>query len=277
MKMHKIEMGKSDFMSLPANEKVFLIYAGHTLNELNIFCRLIVLAMPLRRGEAERQFMVIQSMLLLRTLAGKLHEMWVLFNKTYYKSKLSLTMKGQLSQEVEDALKTLKDYFNKETTSISTIRNKHAFHYDVAQVDTGLAKLPEKWRLDIYFDRTSTNTFYGFSDSIINSAVTASIDSDSPNIAFEMLFEDTQMVAKSFQTILEGIIAIVISKRLANRLLPENVKSENVLSSNWRENRLPTFVEDPAPWSVTLQNGRVLSWAGQNMDSPAFLCDLITE
>jgi hypothetical protein len=92
-----------------------------------------------------------------------------------------------------------------------------------------------------------------------------------------MLFEDTQMVAKSFQTVLEGVIGTVIGKRLAHKLLPENVESENVLSSSWKENSLPTFVEDPAPWSVTLQNGTVLSWAGQNLNAPAFLRDLITE
>jgi hypothetical protein len=275
LEIYKIGLTKEDITSLPANERVFLIYAGHALNELNILCRMIVFAMPERRGEAERQFMVIQSMMLMRILAGKMHEMWVLFNRIYYKSKLALALKGQICAEAELALKTLKDYFSKQAASISIVRNKHAFHYDIAQVDAGLAKLPTKATLDIYFNEKSANTIYGFADSVINSAVTAGIDFESHNRAFEILMTDTQVVAKSFQVVLEEIIGKIIDNRLPRRFAPENVESEEVRSTIWKQNELPTFVQDPSPWSVTLQNGKTLSWAGQRLDAPAFLRSLV--
>lgn len=273
--MYKLEFRKEDLLSLPANERVFLIYAGHALNELNILCRMIVFAMPVRRGEAERQFMVIQSTLLMRTLAGKLHEMWVLFNKTYYKSKLSSTIKEELSEDTILALKELNAYFNKPESSISTVRHKHAFHYDVAQVDAGLEKIPQKWPLDIYFDKTSANTIYGFADGIINSAVIAAIDSGTLNSSFEMLWADTQIVAKSFQAVLEGVFSTIINKRLAHKIQRKHVQTESAGFTKWTECELPTFVHNPSPWSVTLQNGTVLSWAGQNLDAPAFLRNLL--
>jgi hypothetical protein len=273
--MYKIELRKEDLTSIPANERVFLVYAGHALNELNVLCRMIVFAMPVRRGEAERQFMVIQSMMLMRILAGKLHEMWVLFNRTYYKSKLAVALKGQIGEDAELAIRALKGYFNTQAASISTVRNKHAFHYDVAQVDAGLAKLRPTATLDIYFDETSANTIWGFADSVINSAVTAAIDSDSQNKAFETLMTDTQSVAKWFQVVLEEIMGKIICTRMAGRFVSENVRSETVRSTPWQQIELPTFVEEPAPWSVTLSNGKVIGWGGQKLNSPQFLTALL--
>ncbi|RZJ85122.1 MAG: hypothetical protein EOO64_01780 [Massilia sp.] len=277
MKIYKIQMRKEDLTSIPANERVFLIYAGHALNELNVLCRMIIFAMPVRRGEAERQFMVIQNMMLMRGLAGKLHEMWVLFNRTYYKSKLAVTLLGQIDEDAELALKQLKVYFNTQAVSISTVRHKHAFHYDVAQVDAGLAKLHPKATLDIYFDHTSANTIWGFADSVINSAVMVVIDSESHKSAFETLMNDTQEMAKSFQLVLEAIMGKIISERLAHRFTPENVDSETVRSTNWKKIELPTFVEEPSPWSVTLSNEKVLEWAGQRLAGPEFLTSLIQD
>lgn len=219
MDIYKIELNKEDITSLPANERVFLIYAGHALNELNVLCRMIVFSIPARRGEAERQFMVIQSMMLMRMLAGKLHEIWVLFNRTYYKSKLAIELKGQIGDEADIALKALNTYFSKPAASLSTVRNKHAFHYEVGQVDAGLANLSPKATLDIYFEKKSANTIWGFADSIVNSAVTTAIDPKSHNSAFETLMNDTQVIARSFQTVLEAIVGRIVTTRLAHRFI----------------------------------------------------------
>lgn len=275
MNIYKIELNKDDLFSLPANERIFLVYAGHALNELNILCRLVVFAMPTRRNEAERQFMVIQSFTLLRLLAGKLHEMWVLFGKAYYGSKLSATLKGQLGEEADKSLKTLTDYFSKPKTSITRVRHLLGFHYDIDQVDAGLAKLAADLPLDIYFDTVSANTIYGFADNIINSAMMAAVDLESRAAATEILMDDTETVAKAFQETLEAIMSRIIQLRLPDRFAPTNVLSESTTSTQWKEMKLPTFVEAPTPWSVTLTNARVLSWGGQKIESPSYLRSLL--
>ena len=277
MKISKIKLTKEDLFSLPANERVFLVYAGHALNELNMLCRMIVFAMPIRRGEAERQFMVIQSLMLMRILAGKLHEMWVLFGKVYYKSKLSLTIKDQLSEEGTKSLKELNEYFSRELSAVTEIRHLHAFHYDVSQVDAGLANLQPKMSLDIYFDKNSANTIYGFADNIINSSVMASIDPESSKKAMETIMADTDQVARLFQSVLEAVMSVIVRQRLDDSFSKANVIEEDALSVPWSGVAFPTFVESPSPWSVTLFNGVVLTWGGQRVASPDYLRSLLSE
>lgn len=277
MKINKIELTKDDLFELPANERVFLVYAGHALNELNMLSRLIVFSMPIRRGEAERQFMVIQSQMLLRILAGKLHEMWVLFGKVYYKSKLSSTLKDQLSEESARALQELNEYFSKELSSVTEIRHLHAFHYDPHQVDAGLANLRPQMSLDIYFDENSANTIYGFADNIINCSVMASIDAADSRKAMRTIMEDTDRVARLFQTVLESAMSVIFKQRLQASVSRAKVIEEETISVPWSKMSLPTFVESPAPWSVTLTNGVVLSWGGQNVAAPDFLRSLLSE
>lgn len=277
MKIYKISLSKEDLRSLPASERVFLIYAGHTLNELNILCRMVVHGMPIRRSEAERQFMVAQSLMFLRILAGKLHEMWVLFKKAFYKSKLSLTFKDQLSAEWASELEKLNRYFSQRGVPVSAVRHLHAFHYDLEQVDNGLLNLGPRMSLDIYFDENAANTLYGFADNVINSSVMAAIDKSSPALAFETLLKDTEDVAKSFQQVLEGLMSQIFMRHLPKNFVRECVTCENVNSTDWTKMALPTFVESPGPWTVTLSNNKVLSWEGQHIESPAFLRDLLND
>lgn len=277
LKIHKIELTKEEILSLPENERVFLVYAGHALNELNVLCRMIVFSMPIRRGEGERQLMVGQSQLLIRLLAGKLHEIWVMFGKTFYKSKLAASMECNLSEAGTTALVNLKRYFAKTGASVTAVRHAHAFHYDLEQVDQGLAKLGPKMALDIYFDETSANTFYGFADNILNSAVVAKIDSQDHAKAFKTLLFDTEDVSKSFQQVLEDVMSVIIKLRLGHRFVSSNVVHEEVLSTEWRKCTLPTFVENPGPWTVTLQNGKVLTWGGQRVEGPELLRKLLDD
>ncbi|MYM29294.1 hypothetical protein GTP58_13270 [Duganella sp. CY15W] len=276
MKISKIELTREDILSVPANERVFLIYAGHALNELNILSRMVVFSMPIRRGEAERQIMVGQSQVFLRLLAGKLHETSSLFEKTYYKSKVSMMVGNGLSDEVKATLKNLRRYFNKgNKAAITAIRNLHAFHYDPEQVDVGLMKLDPRMTLDIYFDEKSANTFYGFADSVINSAVMTSIDRENHSDAFKTLLSDIERITQSFQLVLEALIEQIVMKRLPHRFTKQALSHEQAQSTEWAKIVLPTFVENPAPWSVTLHNGKVLRWGGQRVEGPKFLTSLL--
>jgi len=277
VKINKIALTKEDLFALPPNERVFLVYAGHALNELNILCRLIVIAMPVRRGEAERQFMVIQSMMFLRMLAGKLHEAWVLFGKVFYGSRLSLQFKDQLSEDGTKALRELNEYFKKPISSVTEVRNLHAFHYDAKQVDNGLENMLPHMSLDIYFDENSANTIYGFADNIINSSVMASVGSPDSHKGMETLMADTESVARSFQLLLEEVMAKIIRLRLSGKFICENVIFEDAQSTEWFGLELPTFLKSPTSWRVKLANGVDLTWEGQKIESPDFLRSLITK
>lgn len=277
LKISKIELTKEDIFSVPTTERVFLVYAGHALNEINILCRMIVFAMPIRRGEAERQIMVGQSQMFLRLLAGKLHEMSSLFDKIYYKSKLAVTMGDTLSEDVKASLKKVKRYFSKgKRSAVTSVRNLHAFHYDPMQVDAGLEKLGHKMTLDIYFDENSANTFYGFADNIISSAVMQAIDEKNHSEAFKTLLLEIEDLTKSFQLVLEEVMAKIVERHLSHKFKKSEIVHEQVRSTDWTQVTLPTFVENPAPWSVTLHNGKVLSWGGQRVRGPNFLSSLLS-
>lgn len=88
---------------------------------------------------------------------------------------------------------------------------------------------------------------------------------------------DTDRVARLFQKVLESAMSIIVKQRLQASVSRAMVVEEHAMSVPWSDVALPTFVESPSPWSITLANGVVLSWGGQNLEAPDFLRSLLSK
>jgi len=215
--------------------------------------------------------MVVQGLLLGRLLTGKLYEVWQLFGSAFFATKISAIYEPLFDKESQEAFLELKRYFGKSNL-ISTVRNKHAFHYSVEQIPAGFAKLVEDIPLDIYISEFNSNTMYAFADDILNTAMLESIVPGDHHKAMESYMEETSKVSGLFATVLGRCMAIAIQKYLNVEFSAQhhsNVSINN--ASKWDEVKIPFFIESPKYFSFSLELGGELEWGETSMMSPDLL------
>jgi len=100
-------------------------------------------------------------------LAGKLWEGWELIRKTYFSTKLSLSIESKLPDDTLEALGKLKKYFGKKNI-IGSLRNEFAFHYDAQRVRAQLSLAEETDTWKIYVAETE-DVFFQLSENIVSS------------------------------------------------------------------------------------------------------------
>lgn len=274
MIIFKIELDKKSLKLIPKKERELLIFSSHGLNEINTLSKLFRLALQRPTTEPERQLMVMQSLFLARLLAGKLYELWSIFNKIFYGSKVSAQYFELFDDNVKTTLRDVKKYFSKSNT-LSAIRNQYAFHYDEKSAEIGLESFPEHLPLHLYFDGTVENTVYAFADQLISYAALQSIDPDDNRNAINKFMDDTSVATKNFQTILTHCMQHVIDRHMPNVFSKDRVTKSSVTAKNWNDSYLPFFVEDAKAFFFPTSDGKNLSWGQGNEQSPSFLLKLI--
>jgi len=198
---------------MPEAERDLLLVVGHLSNELNIFNKLFYWCSNnfSAKEPALRKAHSAQALALARVLAGKFAESWVILRKVYFASRLSKEYHSLLTPEALEALDNLRKYFGKANL-VHTIRNRFAFHYDLAEIRSGFA-LPndlEEW--DIYLAESNGNTLYYVADLVANYALLNSIVPGDLKAAMESLIQELIQVGGWFIAFLGGCM-IVLGER----------------------------------------------------------------
>ena len=260
MKICQVTLTKDFLRNLEEKERRILIHCAHTLNELNTLSKLFRLSTMQPNSEPERQLMLMQSMCLLRLLAGKMYESWSTFENLYFGSGLSHSFNARLGTESAAILKNLKRYFS-QNSAIKTIRHMYAFHYDAASHDHGIAALPEDSALDIFFDKSTENTVYGFAEYVISHSAFSTISEDLEKAA-DILMNETSEKCNQFQKILSACIDSILFPKNPSVKGKLRMTHEHVSSTKWEDAKLSLFLENPKPFTLKLDNGEIKQWTG---------------
>lgn len=206
VKVSRIQIKKSDLLSMCENERIFFIQSGDLLNDLNVFNKLLMFCSN-RRTEDNllmKTAMDVQIMCLIRILVGKLYEGWKLIEKWYYGSGMSRKYDGLLEKSAKDAVDEIKKYFSK-TNLISEIRNRLAFHYG--------PKKPEEWRkrvqdlikkmqasqkLEVYVSKSLGNCLFAVSNESVILETLELTGASNNDQAWENLHENIKNVINWF-------------------------------------------------------------------------------
>jgi hypothetical protein len=150
--------------------RVFFVHIGHFRNELMTLRKLLWAS---QQYETTNDILVgmraYQSLTFTRLLAGKLQEGWELLRKAYFGAKLSLNYEKRLDNSGQKAIASLKLYFDQKGL-MHDVRNQFAFHYAPDKIRSALADLEEPTDLKIYVSDQAGNTYYQFSEVIVNTA-----------------------------------------------------------------------------------------------------------
>src|SRR6266540_1626725 len=189
--LYVIPVTKAILDSMPEDVRVFFVQAGRLHNEAMWLQKLILASQQHETtNEILTGMQTYQALMLTRLLAGKLWEGWDLLNRSYLGAKLSRHYEKGLMQDV---------------------RNNFAFHYSPERIRAILTDLEEPG-LKIYLSEQSGNTFFQFSETIVNIAMLEGIQKGDYKAALDKLMNQVGDVARDFVTFCDAWIGLVLQE-----------------------------------------------------------------
>jgi hypothetical protein len=170
MELRRVILTKSKLLALPSKERSLLLLLGQASNEINVLSKLILMVM--RKDESPSPIVdhveTGQLCVLLRVLAGKLHEAWELFKKRVLADRpLAKKYLPQLENHGATALNRLKKHFGRESL-LTEIRNKIASHYTDKDnlTEQSFQSVADTEPLEFYLTEVVGNSFYHASEQV---------------------------------------------------------------------------------------------------------------
>lgn len=207
--LYVVPVTKEKLDGMPEDVRVFFVQAGLLHNELMWLQKFLLASLPRETAnEIETGLQTYQALMFTRLLAGKLREGWELLNRSYFNAKLSKQYEQRLPAEGREALAALKKYFDRKPL-IHEVRNNFAFHYSREKIRSTLADLDEP-SLKFYLSEHYGNTFYQFSETVVNIAMLDGIQKGDYNAAIKQLMDQVVAVSRDFQSFCNSWIGLVL-------------------------------------------------------------------
>jgi hypothetical protein len=211
------EFTKADLAGLPAEDRRLMILAGHALNLLGVWVKLLAATTNCRTPDGLIDpFNAAQSQILIRTLCGTLVEVWRWINTAEVSHSVRKRYKDDMPSEAVGAYGRLGKHFG--SGLFHKARNAFAFHFPNSEtLDNAFASTPDNQDLNWYLSRENTNSLYFGCEAIIGHGLydlaseevrgRAGIDRLLPE-----LFEASNDVAD----FLGGLLTAIVGRHLAH-------------------------------------------------------------
>lgn len=242
--IHHISLSRSQLDTIPDPERRLLVLVAHAANELNVLSKLFHFSAGSKSETAVlMQAENAQALVLGRVLTGKIYECWKLLQSAFFGAALSKTYVPLFDNEALEALEDVKRYFGRENP-IATVRNGHAFHYSLDQIDAGYRAVFDGDPLDIYLAKANANTLYAFGDTVAGRAMLEAIKPGDAKGAFELLIGDTTRMVDKINAVIGAIMMICIETHLGGNLYSLGAKVIEVEGApDSQEIAIPYFIE----------------------------------
>jgi len=246
IRIHHITLSKEQLRIIPEPERNLFVLLGHAANETGVLAKLFHYCAGNHSEEpifnkAENT----QALLLGRLLTGKIYEFWNLLQNGYFRSAISKTYNGTLSDEIRSALESMGRYFGQDNLVVR-VRNGHAFHYDVQQIGNGFQTVGDDEPLDIFLAENTVNSLYAFADTIAGYAMLEDIYPSEPERAFSMLVSETSRAVGWINIVTSGLMINCLERHLGGDLYSLNPQVIDIEGAQDSQSvSIPYFVEVP--------------------------------
>jgi hypothetical protein len=244
--LQRITLTKSDLDRIPPDERFIYVMAGHLANEVSILQKLLIIGRnSLDREGAAGEAARVQQFLLIKLLAGRLHEANVLISRHYYGKKLHQKYEADLSEKARDSLFKLRKYFGEASNAITPIRNKFAFHTDRKEIEKIYDDIGGDDPLVLYFSKkyNGHDLFLGHEMIFLN-AMSKVVDLPTPRDRISKIYLDTTVVSVWLGEFVTGFIQLMIDKYIGVR--PNQVENVTIVDDlPVTRYTLPFFVTPP--------------------------------
>lgn len=141
-------------------------------------------------NEPELTAHVCQFVFFAKHLAGVLYEAWASIKKGYHSTRLSSSLHSELSEETQNALKSLSKYFGQNPNLVSTLRNKFSFHSDLERIENGIELLAKSEDFIVIVPNNDGTIFCGLAEQMINASMLNSINPSDHKKAVDQLLKE---------------------------------------------------------------------------------------
>jgi hypothetical protein len=204
--IHQIDLTKQSLAAMPDAERKLLLLLGHATNEINVFQKLVLMS---GQGTYAPRFVdhvqAGQTLILMRTLIGKLCEAWDLFRVRFLRERqLAELYLPKLNAEAVAALESLKKHYGTQSP-LMLIRSRFSFHYrdDDNLVEQSFQEIPADEAWQFYLSNIEGNCFFYASELVVQSGVIKLADR-APNDAEPFL----DATARNFAALCELTITV---------------------------------------------------------------------
>jgi hypothetical protein len=249
-KLRRIRLSKTELDRIPADERFFYLMAGHFANDVNILSQLQIAAFnsafgrpgEFLRDEPHNAAGLAQLYLLLKLMAGRLHEASRLIGSHYFAKGLDKKYENDLSEKARNARRQFSKYFGSKDNVITPVRQRFAFHHHREEMETVYNDLPSEFEFITYLSDDIGHTLYVGSEILSINAMTTLVKGYTPLEAIDKVFKDTVDVSKWLSLFVTGFMRVMINRYL-NPIKPEQITIEAELSLS--DYTLPFFSSPP--------------------------------
>ena len=216
----KITLPKDKIMAMPERERAMFLLLGYAANQVAFYSKLAILSTNYNsKDEVENTLSAAQSLMLVRTVAGVLHETWDgIIRKHFLSSPDGRPYLDGMNEDGKQSLEALKRLFGKSGL-LANIRNDFAFHYpkldDMEAACQSAASDSEQdpdWHW--YFAKSGWNSFYFLSEIIVMHGILKSSGCDDFASAQQRLMQEMRTANNEMVTLLQCLIASMWTKNV---------------------------------------------------------------
>ena len=209
-------------MAMPARERAMFLLLGYAANQVAFYSKLAILSTNYNStDEIENTLSAAQSLMLVRTVAGVLHETWDgVIRKHFLSSAEGRLYLDSMDPEGKQALEALKQLFGKSGL-LANIRNDFAFHYPklddmeaACQLAASDPATDPDWHW--YFAKSGWNSFYFLNEITIMHGVLKSAGCEDLAAAQKRLTQEMRTANNEMVVLLQCLIASMWAKNIGD-------------------------------------------------------------
>jgi hypothetical protein len=221
--LRRIRLTKADLDRIPADERFFYLMAGHFANNVTILGHLLIAAFnsafgrpgEFSRDEPHNAAGLAQLFLVLKLLAGRLHEASRLIGSQYFAKGLHKKYEDEMSEKARDARRQFSEYFGGKDNIITSVRQRFAFHHNREEVESVYNDLSNEFEFVTYLGAYIGHTLYAGSEILSINAMTTLVKGHAPLDAIDIIYKDTTAVSQWLGLFVTGFMNVMIKRYLS--------------------------------------------------------------
>jgi hypothetical protein len=217
--VYRVPISKKQFQSIPSDERALLFVAGHILNQVSVFMKLVRFSTNSDpTNPIEERISAAQSQLILRCLIGVLVEAWE-FIRRPMNQKIIGTQLENIDDDGRTSYDKLKKQFGKSGL-LYDLRNNFLYHNPKpAALDKAFESIPADEDWEWYLSEANTNSFYFSCELAMGYAIMGATGEPLHIGAFGTVMQEVMQAANTLPYFLMPLMKAILTKHLGEAIL----------------------------------------------------------
>jgi len=241
--VYKVPISKEQFRVIPRDERALVFVAGHVLNQISVFLKLIRFSTSKDPSDPiEARVSAAQSQIMVRCLIGVLVEAWEFIRKPINRKIIGRYL-DSIGAEGRMEYDKLNKHFGK-SGFLYKLRNSFLYHYPNSDdLEKAFEWIPEDEEWEWYLSEANTNSFYFSCELTLGYGIMNATGEPLHIFAFGAVMQQVTKVADALPYFLMPLMRAILFTRLGPKILDPQpgtvVKDAPKIDEFW----IPFFAE----------------------------------